>query len=123
ERATTLARIHATDDLAKAAAADLVIEAVFEDADVKSALWRDLDGRAPAAALLATNTSSISIERLAAAVGPARRERFLGMHFFSPVPVMPLIELIRAPTTSDSTEEAIRALASELGKKVIVSAD
>jgi 3-hydroxybutyryl-CoA dehydrogenase len=122
-RDATLARIEPTDDLAGVGDADLVIEAVFEDAAVKTALWADLDARAPANAIFASNTSSISIDRLASAVGEPRQERFVGMHFFSPVPVMPLIELIRGTATSDATEAAIRGLADELGKQVIVSAD
>ncbi len=122
-RDATLARIEPTDDPARVADAGLVIEAVFEDVDVKTGLWADLDRRAPADAIFASNTSSISIDRLAAAVGDARRARFVGMHFFSPVPVMPLIELIRGTATSDATEQAIRDLAAELGKQVIVSAD
>ena len=123
DRAEILTRIHPTADLAAAADADLVVEAVFEDLAVKSRLWAELDRRAPADAIFASNTSSIAIDSLAAAVGDARRTRFLGMHFFSPVPVMPLIELIRGAATSDATETAIRALAAELGKQVIVSAD
>jgi 3-hydroxybutyryl-CoA dehydrogenase len=90
---------------------------------VKSALWRDLDGIAQRTAIFASNTSSISIDRLAAATPPDRRARFVGMHFFSPVPVMPLVELIRGAATADETEAAVRALAGELGKQVIVSAD
>jgi 3-hydroxybutyryl-CoA dehydrogenase len=123
ERAATLERIEATDDLTRAANADLVVEAVFEDADVKRRLWADLDRHAPGDAIFATNTSSISIDLLAGAVSPARRARFVGMHFFSPVPVMPLIELIRGSDTDDETEAAIRGLAAEMGKQVIVSAD
>jgi len=123
ERGQILGRIIATDDLGAVAAADLVIEAVFEDLAVKSALWRELDARAPESCLFASNTSSISIDRLAAAVGGPRRARFVGMHFFSPVPVMPLIELIRGAATDDATGAAIRGLAAELGKQVIVSAD
>jgi len=123
ERDATLARIHPTDQLDLVRAADLVIEAVFEDIDVKTAPWLELDARAPAATVFATNTSSISIERLASVVADARRARFVGMHFFSPVPVMPLIELTRAPATTDATEATIRALAAELHKQVIVSAD
>ena len=122
-REATLARLTATADIAAAADADLVVEAVFEDVDVKTGLWAALDAIAPAGAVLATNTSSISIDRLAAAVSAGRRERFVGMHFFSPVPVMPLIELIRGTATSDATEAAVRSLATELGKQVIVSAD
>jgi 3-hydroxybutyryl-CoA dehydrogenase len=123
ERDAILARIATTDDPARAADADLVIEAVFEDVAVKTGLWREFDGLAPPSAIFASNTSSIAIERLAAAVSEERRARFVGMHFFSPVPVMPLIELIRGPATSDDTELAIRSLAAELGKQVIVSAD
>jgi 3-hydroxybutyryl-CoA dehydrogenase len=123
ERETILERVTATDDLAAASDADLVVEAVFEDADVKRRLWASLDGIAPAGAIFASNTSSISIDGLAAAVAEPRRERFVGMHFFSPVPVMPLIELIRGSATSDETEVAICALADELDKRVIVSRD
>jgi len=118
-----LERVATADDLAVVVDADLVVEAVFEDVAVKTALWADLDARAPEAAIFATNTSSISIDTLAAAVGEGRRARFLGMHFFSPVPVMPLVELIRGSATADETEVAIRTLAEELKKQVIVSAD
>ena len=123
ERDRILTRIVPTDDLAAVDAADLVVEAVFEDLAVKQDLWRTLDERAPATAIFASNTSSISIDRLAEVLAPARQVRFAGMHFFSPVPVMPLIELIRGSATDDATEASIRALAAELGKQVIVSAD
>jgi len=122
-RDTLLARLVPTDDLGPAADADLVVEAVFEDLAVKARLWSALDGIAPAHAFFASNTSSISIDELAAAVAEPRRARFVGMHFFSPVPVMPLIELIRGSATDDATEAAVRTLAAELGKRVIVSAD
>lgn len=123
ERDATLARVAATDRIAAASRADLVVEAVFEDADVKSRLWAELDGVAPPATIFGTNTSSIGIDRLAEAVGKERRARFLGVHFFSPVPVMPLIELIRGSATSDEATAAIRELAGRLDKQVIVSAD
>ena len=123
EREAALGRIEATDELDRVRDADLVVEAVFEDEEVKAGLWADLDGRARPATMFATNTSSISIDRLAASVSETRRPRFVGMHFFSPVPVMPLIELIRGSATSDETEAAVRAVAAELGKQVIVSAD
>ena len=123
ERDATLARIEPTDDRRRVADADLVVEAVFEDVGVKTTLWSELDGLAPADAIFASNTSSIAIDRLAASVSDARRGQFVGMHFFSPVPVMPLIELIRGSATSDATEAAIRALAAEMDKQVIVSAD
>lgn len=106
-----------------AAGIDLAVEAVFEDEDVKRDLFARLDAAAPEAAILATNTSSISITRIAGAARPERRPRVVGMHFFSPVPVMPLIELIRGDETSDATEAQIRGIADELGKKVIVSRD
>jgi 3-hydroxybutyryl-CoA dehydrogenase len=123
DREATLVRITPTSDLSAVAEADVVIEAVFEDLEVKSGLWRDLDRHAPAHAIFASNTSSIAIHLLAQAVGEGRRTAFVGMHFFSPVPVMPLVELIRSSATSDATVEAVRALSVELGKQVIVSAD
>jgi 3-hydroxyacyl-CoA dehydrogenase len=123
ERDATVARVEPTALLTRVADAVLVIEAVFEDFDVKASLWRELDHLAPADAIFASNTSSIAIHRLAEVVSRERRARFVGMHFFSPVPVMPLIELIRARDTSDETVAAIRELAIALGKRVIVSAD
>jgi len=122
-RALVLDRLVPSDDLGAAAEADLVVEAVFEDVGVKTDLWAAIDRVAPASAIFASNTSSISIDTLAAAVGEGRRGRFVGMHFFSPVPVMPLIELIRGSATTDETEAAVRDLAAELDKQVIVSAD
>jgi 3-hydroxybutyryl-CoA dehydrogenase len=123
QRDATNGRVLATDDMELVRSADLVVEAVFEDLEVKRALWSKLDERALEATIFASNTSSISIDRLAEAVSPWRRERFVGMHFFSPVPVMPLVELIRGSATSDATEAAIRELTDALGKKLIVSAD
>jgi 3-hydroxybutyryl-CoA dehydrogenase len=124
ERDQTLGRVSVAQDLAEAAkSADLVVEAVFEDESVKSALFQEIAKSAPERAILASNTSSISITNLAAALPEARRANFVGMHFFSPVPVMPLIELIRGEETSDATEAAVRDIAAELNKKVIVSAD
>ncbi len=122
-RDAIVGRVMATDDVSLVGSVDLVVEAVFEDTAIKQQLWRQLDERAPERAIFATNTSSISIDELASAVSPARRERFVGMHFFSPVPVMPLVELIRGSATSDATETAIRELTDALGKKLIVSAD
>ncbi len=123
DRDAVLARLAVTADVARVGEADLVIEAVFEDLAVKSALWGRLDALAPPAAIFATNTSSISIDQLASAVSPSRRARFVGMHFFSPVPVMPLVELVRGSATSDDTVAQIRGLAGELGMTVIASAD
>ena len=117
------AHVAATARIAAVEEADLVVEAVFEEEAVKRMLWAELDGLAPGRAIFASNTSSISIDRLAEAVAPGRRQVFCGMHFFSPVPVMPLIELIRGAATDEATIAAVRALASDLGKQVIVSAD
>jgi len=123
ERDSILARVATSSDLATAWTADLVIEAVFEDLDVKKQLWSSLDEVAPERTIFASNTSSISIDALAEAVSPERRARFAGMHFFSPVPVMPLVELIRGSATTDATESTIRELSEALGKQLIVSAD
>jgi 3-hydroxybutyryl-CoA dehydrogenase len=123
QRDATIGRVLASDDIDLVRSADLVVEAVFEDVKVKQELWRRLDERAPATTIFASNTSSISIDELAGAVSPARRERFVGMHFFSPVPVMPLVELIRGSVTTDETEQAIREVTEALGKQLIVSAD
>ena len=123
QRDAVIGRVLASDDLELVRSADLVIEAVFEDPKVKRELWRQLDERAPEATIFASNTSSISIDELAEAVSPARRAKFVGMHFFSPVPVMPLVELIRGSATTDDTEQAIREVTEALGKQLIVSAD
>ena len=95
-------------------AADLLIEAVVEDATVKEAIFRRADEVLPADAILASNTSSIPITSLAAVT--SRPENVIGMHFFNPVPVLKLVEVIRAVQTSDKTASAIVALAEELGK-------
>jgi len=124
ERTATLGRIDVADSLGAAAAqAEIVIEAVFEDEQVKSELFRELDSRAAESAIFASNTSSISITRLAGVTSSSRRGRFIGMHFFSPVPVMPLVELIRGLETSDETEATVRAFAADLGKEVITARD
>jgi 3-hydroxybutyryl-CoA dehydrogenase len=123
ERDAIIGRITPTADPSAVTGAGLVVEAIFEDLAVKRSFWAEMDGLAPADAIFATNTSSISIDTLAAVVRPERRPGFVGMHFFSPVPVMPLVELVRGSATSDETADAIRALSSELGKQVIVSAD
>ncbi len=123
QRDAIMGRVLASDDLELVRSSDLVVEAVFEDLEVKRTLWAQLDERAPEATIFASNTSSISIGALAEAVAPKRRERFVGMHFFSPVPVMPLVELIRGSATTGATEAAIRELTEALGKQLIVSAD
>ena len=94
--------------------ADLMIEAVIEDAAVKEDVFRRADETLPAEAVLASNTSSIPISTLAAATG--RPDRVIGMHFFNPVPMMSLVEVVRGNDTSDETAAAITELARELGK-------
>jgi 3-hydroxybutyryl-CoA dehydrogenase len=109
--AEVLARIEPADDLVPA---DLLIEAVIEDGAVKTDIFRRADETLPPAAILASNTSSIPITSLAAAT--ARPDRVVGMHFFNPVPVLKLVEVIRGLDTSDATAAAIVALAHDLGK-------
>ena len=106
-----LARVEPVEDLVEA---ELMIEAVVEELAVKEDIFRRADDALPAAAVLASNTSSIPIGSLAAVT--SRPERVIGMHFFNPVPVMALVEVVRARDTSDETTEAILALARELGK-------
>jgi 3-hydroxybutyryl-CoA dehydrogenase len=106
-----LARVAPADELV---AADLMIEAVVEDAQVKEAIFRAADAVFPPEAVLASNTSSIPITSLAAST--SRPDRVIGMHFFNPVPVLKLVEVIRGLDTSDETAAAIAALAVDLGK-------
>jgi 3-hydroxybutyryl-CoA dehydrogenase len=108
----TLARVIAVEDLV---AADLMIEAITEDAAVKEELFKRADGTLPPEAILASNTSSIPITSLAAVTG--RPEQVIGMHFFNPVPVLQLVEVIRAVQTSDETTASIVELARDLGKE------
>ena len=113
-----IGRIEAVDAVVPA---ELMIEAVVEDADVKREIFRRADAVFPAEAVLASNTSSIPIASLAAAT--RRSDRVIGMHFFNPVPVLQLVEIIRARDTSDETAEAITALARDLGKTPAVAND
>jgi 3-hydroxybutyryl-CoA dehydrogenase len=116
-----LGRIGIAEGTDGAAGHQLVIEAVFEDEQVKRQTWGQLTAAADADAIFASNTSSISITGLATATD--RPARFIGLHFFSPVPVMKLIEVIRGLETDDATFEACRGFAEELGKTVIESKD
>src|ERR687888_14624 len=106
-----LARVEPVDDLVPA---DLMVEAVVEDAAVKEDVFRRADELLPAQAILASNTSSIPIATLARAT--SRPDRVIGMHFFNPVPVMALVEVVSGPETSEETRAAIVELAGELGK-------
>ena len=116
--ASTLARITPVDGLVEA---DLLIEAVVEDAQVKRRLFRDADRTLPADAILASNTSSIPIASLAAVT--SRPDRVIGMHFFNPVPMLRLVEVIRTESTSEETAAAIVALARELDKEPVEARD
>jgi 3-hydroxybutyryl-CoA dehydrogenase len=113
-----LSRVERVDDLV---AADLLLEAVIEDAEVKQDVFRRADEVLPAGAILASNTSSIPITSLAAVT--SRPDRVVGMHFFNPVPVLQLVEVVRGRETSDETAAAIVALAEELGKTPAVAND
>ncbi len=121
EKDAALARVSTATGLERLSAADLVIEAIVEDEAAKRDLFERLDGICPEAAILASNTSSISITRLAAATG--RPDRFIGMHFMNPVPVMPLVEVIRGIATSDGTAAAVDGVARKMGKTPIVCND
>ena len=114
ERDQALGRLSTSGDLAALAAADLVVEAVVERQEVKTKVLSELDRVCPAHAILATNTSSISITKLAGAT--ARPEKVIGMHFMNPVPVMQLIEVIRGLATSQETYDAVEAASRRMGK-------
>jgi 3-hydroxybutyryl-CoA dehydrogenase len=118
DRDAALARIATTTDLDAAADADLVVEAVFEEVEVKREVFHELDRLANAEAVLATNTSAIPVTTIAAAT--QRPERVVGTHFFSPVPMMRLVELVRGLRTSDDTLATARSFAEDLGKTCIV---
>src|SRR5581483_1460361 len=114
QKGEALGRIRAATELAAAKDCPLVIEAATENVELKLKIFAQLDSLLAPQAILATNTSSISISRLAAAT--KRPDRVIGMHFFNPVPVMALVELIRALQTSDATYAAVEALAKKIGK-------
>jgi 3-hydroxybutyryl-CoA dehydrogenase len=114
EKAAALARIQTSTNLDALRAADLVIEAATENLDLKLEIFGRIDQVAKADAIIATNTSSISITRLAAAT--KRPDKVIGMHFFNPVPVMQLVELIKGLQTSDATYAATEALTKKVGK-------
>ena len=115
------ARLSTTSDLADLSQCDLVIEAATENADTKKAIFRDLCTHLKPEALIATNTSSISITALAAVTD--RPEKFIGLHFMNPVPIMKLVEVIRGIATSRETFESGKALIDKLGKTMAISED
>jgi len=121
QRAEILGRIHGTVDLAPAAEVDMAIEAIIENLELKKALFKELDALCPPGAILATNTSSLPITELAAAT--SRADRFIGMHFMNPVPVMKLVEIIRGLATSEETYGAVRLLAERMEKVPVLVND
>ena len=116
-----LARIHSTVDRETLSGAEFVVEAASERFELKAEIFRALDRILPADAILATNTSSISITKLAGQT--QRPAQVIGMHFFNPVPVMSLVEVVRGMATSDETFETVRALAVKLGKTPVAVND
>jgi len=120
-RDATLGRLRFTTRVADLKDADIVIEAVTEDLETKNALWKELDGLCRPATLFASNTSSLTIAAMAAAT--RRPDRFVGLHFFNPVPVMKLVEVVRTVTTSPETFERAFAFAGKLGKEPVAAKD
>jgi 3-hydroxybutyryl-CoA dehydrogenase len=116
-----LARLALTTELGDLAGCQLVIEAAFEDLEVKRELFGELDRLVPPPAILATNTSALSVTQIADATQSP--ERIVGMHFFNPAPVLPLVEVVRTAHTSDQTFEAAFAFAQRLGKEPVACND
>jgi 3-hydroxybutyryl-CoA dehydrogenase len=121
QRAATLARLTFTTELGALAECDLIVEAVAEELELKNALWRELDGLCPARTIFASNTSSLTIAAMAAAT--ARADRFVGLHFFNPVPVMRLVEVVKTITTSAPTVAAAYDFVRRVGKEPVLAKD
>jgi 3-hydroxybutyryl-CoA dehydrogenase len=121
DRDAALARVTSAGSIEELAAADLVVEAIPEDLELKRRAFRLLDAAAPATAILTTNTSSLSIAQIASAT--THPERVAGMHFFNPVPLMELVEVVAGPLTHPSVIESVAAVARRLGKTPVVAAD
>lgn len=121
QRASTLEKLRFATDVAELSDADLVIEAVVEDLDVKNALWSELNGIVGPDTIFASNTSSLTIIAMAAPSG--RGDRMLGLHFFNPVPLMKLVEVVRTITTSEETEARVMEFVRALGKEPIRAKD
>jgi len=121
QRTSTLGNLRFVTDVAELADADLIIEAVVEDLDVKNALWSELNEVAGADTIFASNTSSLTIIAMATASG--RGDRMLGLHFFNPVPLMKLVEVVRTITTSEETEARVLEFVRALGKEPIRAKD
>jgi 3-hydroxybutyryl-CoA dehydrogenase len=116
-----LERLRFTTELGELAESGIVIEAVTEDLDLKNRLWTELDGIAPPTTIFASNTSSLPIGAMASAT--SRPDRFVGLHFFNPVPLMPLVEVVRPVTASRETFDRVMTFARRLGKEAIVARD
>lgn len=121
QRTLTLSRLEFVTDLGKVAEADLIIEAVTEDLAVKNELWGKLDRRAGPATIFASNTSSLSIISMASTTG--RSDRFVGLHFFNPVPLMPLVEVVRSVGTSQATVDWAFEFVRGIGKEPVAARD
>ncbi|HKV49806.1 MAG TPA: 3-hydroxybutyryl-CoA dehydrogenase [Gemmatimonadaceae bacterium] len=121
DRDAAMGRLSFTTNLRDLADCDLVIEAVVEDIEVKNAMWKELDGLCPPHSIFASNTSSLTIAAMAAAT--TRPGLMVGLHFFNPVPVMKLVEVVRTVTTSDATFDTAYAFARQLGKEPIAAKD
>ncbi|PYO26736.1 MAG: 3-hydroxybutyryl-CoA dehydrogenase [Gemmatimonadetes bacterium] len=121
DRDAGLKRLRFTTTTAELKGCDIVLEAVTEDLDLKNALWKELDGVCPPATIFASNTSSLTIAAMAAAT--RRADRFVGLHFFNPVPLMPLVEVVRTVTTSTDTFQRAFLFAKSLGKEPVAAKD
>lgn len=121
ERDQALGRLRFTTDLQELAASDLIIEAVTEDLELKNSLWKELDGLCGPQTIFASNTSSLTIAAMAAVT--RRGDRFVGLHFFNPVPLMKLVEVVRTVTTSQDTFQRAMDFARSLGKEPIAAKD
>jgi len=121
DRDATLARLSYVTDVAALKDCDIVIEAVTEDLELKNGIWKQLDALCPAHTLFASNTSSLTIAAMASAT--ARADRFVGLHFFNPVPLMQLVEVVRTVTTSPATFDRALAFAKSLGKEAVAAKD
>lgn len=121
QRDAAMSKLSFTTDLAKLSECDIIIEAVVEDLEMKNAMWKDLNEVCSADAIFASNTSSLTIAAMAAACG--RPDKMLGLHFFNPVPLMKLVEVVRTITTSDDTAEAAFEFAKKLGKEPVKAKD
>jgi 3-hydroxybutyryl-CoA dehydrogenase len=121
QRDAALEKLTFTTDLSQLASCDIIIEAVVEDLEMKNEMWRELNEVCPADTIFASNTSSLTIAAMAAACG--RPDKMLGLHFFNPVPLMKLVEVVRTITTSDETAEAAFEFAKNLGKEPVRAKD